>query len=274
MPASCTATIVLTTVGTMLASVLPTDDESVAARSVALKQVFCIPEANCKIAAFETYLRRSVGQKHWKPATPANPCVLYSITQSAYAIEESNSFVGRYSMYETNQHVSHGLRTLSSRGKNIVLEQQGNAIYASLHGILELTNQSLEGPLADRIRHPRDGHAFQKYIETGVVDNTLSQEMVAQIQAQQDLARDKRADVIKKIEREIMSKIAKHHVRLDQEGKFIFNIHQVAYIMDGSAGDENKMRTTRSRIEGDVKMMPKVQVRCPELGKGEVRLIG
>ena len=225
--------------------------EEVNRRSKALPIIFRQGDLmHCPVKAFEQYLRQTIGPRNVKPATPTSPA-LYNIMESAYAIEESRTLNGLCNTYETQHHVAEGLHQL-----DIVLLKEKGVSYASLQGILKLTKEFLSGALPDAILIPQTGHKFHKYIETGVMDDSPSQELLNSIQSQQKELRDKRCDIIKRIESKVLASLnAADDIQMDKEGKYLFNVYKVAYIVDETinAPNEDARRATRDKIREEVK---------------------
>lgn len=239
--------------------------EEVNRRSKALPIIFRQGDLmHCPVKAFEQYLRQTIGQRNIKPATPTSPA-LYNIMEAAYAIEESRTLNGLCNTYETQHHVAEGLHQL-----DIVLLKEKGVSYASLQGILKLTKEFLSGALPDAILIPQTGHKFHKYIETGVMDDSPSQELLAHIQEQQRAARNEEASIINDLSMHLLQNLRQHDIARDNEDKYIFNVHRVLYMVE-ECDNEKKERSIRERIQKDLLEMqpPPIYKKCPKSGKSE-----
>ena len=77
---------------------------------------------------------------------------------------------------------------------------------------------------------------------------------------------------LRAFEQYLLSNLRQKDVTTDHEGVYIFNVNQVAYVVEGSTTNEQQT-CTRSRLKKAMPSLQSVSRKCPHSGKGEALLV-
>ena len=77
---------------------------------------------------------------------------------------------------------------------------------------------------------------------------------------------------LRAFEQYLLSNLRQKDVTTDHEGVYLFNVNQVAYIVEGSTTNEQQT-CTRSRLKKAMPSLQSVSRKCPHSGKGEALLV-
>ena len=77
-----------------------------------------------------------------------------------------------------------------------------------------------------------------------------------------------RDPMLEAFEAHLLKNLRETDVAKDEDGIYLFNVNQVAYLVEGS-NTEEKQKTTRNRIKDTVKSLNTKKMRCKRSGQGK-----
>jgi hypothetical protein len=107
-------------------------------------------------------------------------------------------------------------------------------------------------------------------VNTNTVNTTIVHPQRTQKQVGQ-VSDDTRDPMLVTLEKYLLQNLRASDVMTGEDGILLFNINQVAYIMEGSATNKQQ-NSTRSRLKDAVPSLQVVTRKCPRSGRGKSKI--